>query len=270
MEILYITQIAFIKLTLLFFFLRIFSKKVAQNLFKYTIVFTTIYGLAFCFAAIFQCQPIKHFWNSWDGEHRGQCISVNGIVWVHAAINILLDVWMLAVPLHQVFQLQLSWEKKISISLMFFIGTFVTVVSIIRLQSLVHFASTRNPTWDQTKIITWSCTETNVAIICICMPTMRVMFTRLFPHVKGTFHRTESHSAKTFTHSSGRSGAEERKSVITADTATCSGKSANEIKFTQKFEVQHADEEEMELMDTYGSRSKSLTCKSTRASEASV
>lgn len=123
MEMLYITQISFIKLTMLLFFLRIFPKKVVQNLFKCTIVFTILYGVAFCFTAIFQCHPIDTFWKGWDGEHHGHCISVNGIVWVHAAINIVLDVWMLAIPLHQVFHLQLSWQKKISIALMFFVGT---------------------------------------------------------------------------------------------------------------------------------------------------
>lgn len=123
MEILYITQILFIKLTMLFFFLRIFPKKVVQSLFKYTIVFTIAYGVAFFITAVFQCRPINYFWDGWDGEHHGHCVSVTGLAWVHAAINILLDIWMLGVPLHQVFHLQLSLQKKISITLMFLVGT---------------------------------------------------------------------------------------------------------------------------------------------------
>lgn len=123
MELLYISQISFIKLTMLLFFLRIFPRKTVQMLFKCTAVFTVIYGLAFCLTAIFQCRPIAYFWYGWDGEHTGRCISVNGLVWVHAGINILLDAWMLAIPLHQVSQLDLSRQKKLSIALMFCVGT---------------------------------------------------------------------------------------------------------------------------------------------------
>ena len=62
----------------------------------------------------------------------------------------------------------------------------VTVVSILRLQSLVHFAKSTNPTWDQWDVVNWSTIEINVGIMCACMPSMRIILVRLFPKVFGS------------------------------------------------------------------------------------
>lgn len=65
-------------------------------------------------------------------------------------------------------------------------GYSVTIVSILRLQSLVHVASTHNPTRESTVIIYWSSIEQNVAIICSCMPALRILLVRLCPKVFGS------------------------------------------------------------------------------------
>lgn len=123
LEILYFFQMTLLKLTLLFFFLRIFPKTIIRNLLKGTIIFTVLYGLTFVLVAIFQCKPISHYWLNWDLEHDGKCINVNALAWSHAIISIVLDAWMLVLPLYEVFRLQLSWRKKISVAIMFLVGT---------------------------------------------------------------------------------------------------------------------------------------------------
>lgn len=61
----------------------------------------------------------------------------------------------------------------------------VTIFSIIRLQSLIDFANSTNPTWDNWSINYWSTVEINVGIICSCMPSIRQILTWLFPVVFG-------------------------------------------------------------------------------------
>jgi hypothetical protein len=123
LEILYFLQIALLKLTLLFFFLRIFPKPLIRRLLWTTIAFNVLCGTAFVIAAIFQCRPISFYWTKWDKESSGKCIDVNGLAWTNAIISIVLDVWILALPLFEVFQLQLSWRKKLSVTVMFCVGT---------------------------------------------------------------------------------------------------------------------------------------------------
>ena len=57
----------------------------------------------------------------------------------------------------------------------------VTIVSIIRLQSLVDLGSSQNPTYDHTNVSVWSTVEIHVGIICASMPAVRLLLVRLFP-----------------------------------------------------------------------------------------
>lgn len=123
MEVLYFFQLTLLKLALLFFFLRIFPAREMKRLIWGTIAFVIMFGTSFVFAGIFQCRPINFYWNRWDGEHAGKCLDINALGWANAAISIALDVWMLGLPLSQVFHLKLAWKKKVGVTLMFFVGT---------------------------------------------------------------------------------------------------------------------------------------------------
>lgn len=66
----------------------------------------------------------------------------------------------------------------------------VTIVSILRLRSLLKFGSdSTNPTWEFFDIGIWSTVEINVGIICACLPSLRLLLVRMFPKLLGTTHR---------------------------------------------------------------------------------
>lgn len=82
----------------------------------------------------------------------------------------------------------------------------VTIVSILRLRSLVTFTNTANPTCklyydlvifseingfkgDFYGAGVWSTIELDVGIICACMPSMRIFLVRLFPRLLSTQER---------------------------------------------------------------------------------
>lgn len=123
MEIVYFALVALLKLSLLFFYLRIFPGTRLRQLIWGTIILNSVYGVVFVFVGIFQCRPIAHYWKHWDGEDRGTCINVNALAWSNAAISIALDVWMLALPMSQIVKLNLHWKKKVGVGLMFGVGT---------------------------------------------------------------------------------------------------------------------------------------------------
>ncbi|KAM0329437.1 hypothetical protein ACHAQA_004745 [Verticillium albo-atrum] len=214
-EALYFTQIALLKTSILFFYLRIFGHTGIKNFIWGTLIFNAIFGVLFIFIAIFQCQPISYFWTKWDGEHEGQCLDINAIAWANAAISIALDFWMLTLPLSQIRTLRLHWKKKVGVTLMFCVGTFVTVVSILRLQTLVAFAKTHNPTWDQYEVAKWSTIEINVGIICACMPALRLILVRLFPRIIGSTRQGTSDMARYYIKSGSNTGNGKRRNFGT-------------------------------------------------------
>jgi hypothetical protein len=59
----------------------------------------------------------------WDGEHQGTClINNNALGFANAGISILLDIWMLCLPLTQLLKLSLHWKKKVGVAMMFSVG----------------------------------------------------------------------------------------------------------------------------------------------------
>ncbi len=63
-------------------------------------------------------------------------------------------------------------------------------MSFLRLQSLVSFANSTNPTWDDWNVFNWSIIEINLGIICACMPTVRLILVRIFPALGGSTMHT--------------------------------------------------------------------------------
>lgn len=59
-------------------------------------------------------------------------------------------------------------------------------MSVLRLQSLVTFASSDNPTWDNWDVVRWSTIEVNIGVICACLPPLRVLLIRAFPQLSGS------------------------------------------------------------------------------------
>jgi len=189
MTVLYFAQVALLKMSLLFFYLKVFPDAMAKRLLWGTVALNAVFGTVYVLAAVFQCRPIDYFWTKWDGEHRGSCININSVAWSNAIISICLDFWMLGIPLWQLRLLHLHWKKKIGEGIMFGTGAFVSIVSIIRLGSLITFANSENPTWNDLEVSTWSSIEINIGIICAGMPTLRLLMVRVFPALGS--HRTK-------------------------------------------------------------------------------
>lgn len=136
---------------------------------------------------IAQCSPVSYSWLFWDGAHEGKCIDRNAGTWAHACINIVLDLVILAVPLVQLWTLKTAYStrKKFQITLMFLTGIIVTIVSILRLRSLIVFMQSHNFTYDNLGCAEWSVVEIHVGIICACLPSARVFFARIVPKLLG-------------------------------------------------------------------------------------
>ncbi|KAH6689647.1 hypothetical protein F5X68DRAFT_274766 [Plectosphaerella plurivora] len=187
MQIMYFLHLPLLKTAMLLFFLRIFPEENCKKVLWATLIVNSIGGAAFLGGAVLQCLPVKYAWERWEEPpYEGRCLNVNAMGWAHAVFNIVLDIWMLAVPLTQIRRLRMHWKKKVGVGMMFGVGTFITVVSILRLSSLLSYANSDNPTYDQWAVANWSTIEINVGIMCACMPALRGLLVRFFPYVFGS------------------------------------------------------------------------------------
>lgn len=121
-ECLYVVTPGVIRMSICFMYLRLFPDAHFRRWIWGTQSFNIAFTIAFLAAGLAQCRPLSTFWLNWDGEHPGQCVNINAMVRSHAAINIALDLWMLALPASQVFGLMMSKRKKIGLMVMFGVG----------------------------------------------------------------------------------------------------------------------------------------------------
>ncbi|KAF9876119.1 CFEM domain-containing protein [Colletotrichum karsti] len=197
LQLFYILDLAVIKASILFLYLRVFNIKSFRPVLICTQGFNFLLGAAYIILSLAQCQPLQHYWNGWDGEHEGKCADLNKIGLTHVAFNIALDVWMLILPATQVFKLNLPRKKKIGVMAMFGVGVFLTIVSIVRIRSLLVFATSFNITADALWGITWSYVELCVGIFVACMPAARQLAFKFFPKLMDLTRQTLSKSSKT-------------------------------------------------------------------------
>lgn len=138
-----------IRASIILFYLRVFppgpDRKLGRIL-MWTFYANFVYNLGFFLAVLFQCTPIHHFWDHWEGLGNGHCGNVNILVWVAAITGIVFDLWLLALPFPQLMALNLHWKKKFMGIFMFGMGALVLIISLIRLKTINNFTRTSNPT----------------------------------------------------------------------------------------------------------------------------
>lgn len=105
----------------------------------------------------------------------------------------------MAIPV--LWKLNLTWQKKANLLVMFCVGLFVIACSLIWLPSLLKLKSSTDPFcmsylshhwsngWllesdDQAPIAVWTNLEIGVGIICGCLPACRSLLGYLFPSLK--------------------------------------------------------------------------------------
>ncbi|KAJ4414870.1 hypothetical protein N0V82_007663 [Gnomoniopsis sp. IMI 355080] len=179
-ELVYLASLPLTKISILLFYLRIFPKKQIKIAIWVLIGLNIAYLIVFEVISIFQCTPIP------------------------GGLNLVLDLAVLILPLSELWKLSMTLRKKLQILSMFCVGFFVTIVSLLRLQSLAQYANTTNLTQDYVEIGYWSTIEVPVGIMCASMPAIRALVGRIFPKVFGTTQRNKSDYKGFSDHSTGQ------------------------------------------------------------------
>lgn len=183
-ELFYNAIIMLTKVSLVFLYLRIWSKDSASKAFRVSC--WTIIGLlnaiwiTGALVIIFQCTPINYTWLRITGTVTGTCIHIEPFTYAYGAINIATDVLVFILPIHGLLKLKISWQKKFGLCSVFLVGFLVTICSIVRLQYLVRLSDSINISWDFQYIGMWSLVEANCSVVCCCMPAMAGLVQRVW------------------------------------------------------------------------------------------
>jgi hypothetical protein len=132
----------------------------------------------------------------------------------------------------------------------------------------MKFAASDNPTWDQADVIHWSNIEINVGISCACMPSIRVIFVRMFPKILGTTKENTREYGKYGSRSYNLGGTSAVRSGLGKNPTVTTDPHA--ITYTKTFEVQHGDSDETSLVQMNEFETKSSKARSVNTSIVSL
>lgn len=129
-ELLYLSILPLTKISICCFYLRIFPERRFRNVTYFVIGLNVCYLIAFVLISVFQCSPLPGAWLHWDGEGNYKCNHINAQGWAAAAINMLFDIIVMALPLRQLWNLNLSLRKKAYVMCMFSLGILYVIFNI--------------------------------------------------------------------------------------------------------------------------------------------
>ena len=118
----HVLPITLAKLSILFFYRRIFRGPVFNAVTWATIVLASVWGVAFFFSILFECTPIDLSLILPPVAPQIHCIDQTANFWGLSISDVLIDVIILCTPFPFVWNLQMSTKHKWGVSGMFLLG----------------------------------------------------------------------------------------------------------------------------------------------------
>ena len=176
-QITYKASINLTKASILLLYLRIFGN---IRWFKWCCWFllasVIIYCVASVAATIWQCTPIVR---AFDKTVDGTCIDNIQFWYANAGFSIATDVVILLLPMYLVYQLHIPIQQKLALIVVFALGVFVLVTSILRITTIEDLSQS-DITYENFSTM-WTIIEPNVAVLCACLPMIRPFLVKFFP-----------------------------------------------------------------------------------------
>ena len=168
------------KASILIQYLRVFSDRVVRS---FSILLMILILPAACwgiFGGTFLCSPTARLWRP---ELPGHCLNAQKY-WISVAgLDIGLDFLVLLLPLPAITNLHLPRKQKLGLMLVFLLGFFVCIVSVIRLVTVLIASAKDDFVMSGVWAIIWSTVEANVGIICASLLALKPLVAKLFPTI---------------------------------------------------------------------------------------
>ncbi|POS70126.1 integral membrane protein [Diaporthe helianthi] len=179
-----------IKLSVLFFYRRVFAIRafyIVNNIF---IGLTVAWTVAITFALAFQCYPIHLFWDLFESEYAEHCVNVTQLYIAVAISDMVLDILIFLLPIPHLWTLKMPLRRKLAVCGVFLTGSIVVACGITRViifQWVIEFmqvdpmAWVMDTTWYSSGVLFWHITENVVGLLGCCLPTYRPLVKRFLP-----------------------------------------------------------------------------------------
>ncbi|KAL6231480.1 hypothetical protein BDW75DRAFT_243869 [Aspergillus navahoensis] len=163
-----------VKLSLLSLYLQIFKSQLLFQVLAYIVAtLSAMLALSGILLGILFCQPFAY---NWDRTIKGgHCGDSPKFQLSTAVVNMMLDFFIVLLPLPILWSLQMSWKRKAMLSGVFSLGLCICAMNLTRTILVVHQDRT-DVTRSIAQIGLFSILEVNVGMICAALPTCGPLF----------------------------------------------------------------------------------------------
>ncbi|KAI0003197.1 hypothetical protein F4779DRAFT_109788 [Xylariaceae sp. FL0662B] len=178
----------FARISVIFLYYRIFGVKCGLSLWLKTVAaLSVIWFIVVVFVITFQCQPVAAVVNA---TIQGVCLSAQLQFVAGEGISLGLDVVLAVLAFHTIWNLHLPRKQRVNIAILFLVGSLVIVTQIVRMV----LGYKPNATDDESvrsldSLTLWTGLHLSFAVICACLPTLRMFMPQDDGTLKRGFHR---------------------------------------------------------------------------------
>lgn len=207
-----------IKCSILSLYIVLFPNKIFVRFCYGTMIITAAYFIMVLIETFCLCQPVQY---NWDKSINGKCVGENTAYLIAGIVNLLIDTFIVILPMPQVFRLQMTLVKRISIAGMFGLGAVICIISLLRIVWLYTW-DLSDLTYTVTPGAIYTVLEPTLGVVNACLPTIKPAIVKLFGSKALNWTRHDRSK------NSGRSGS----------TPQASGRSQRKVKgnITRDFE----------------------------------
>ncbi|KAK6580792.1 hypothetical protein PZA11_007028 [Diplocarpon coronariae] len=175
----YSTVILFVKVSIVCFYSRLaIPDSTLRTWSRATIGFLVLFFVASQVTTLVQCLPIEDNW-AITSDVKTKCANTVIYYYVIAAVNIVVDTWILLLPIKSLWYMKRETRERIVFFVLFGIGALSCISSILRLYTITVYAKSQDPFLDAANINIWSMIEINLAVVGASVPAMKPLFTKV-------------------------------------------------------------------------------------------
>lgn len=171
------------KLSVILFYRRIFRGQVFDIISKTMIAIVIAWMLSFFLAILFECGT--NYWALWSTLENllAHCVDDTKIFKAFSISDVITDVLILSMPFYWLWNLHMSWSRKIAVTGIFLLGALAIAAGIARL--VIYIQQTTNAFSKPAGIMLittqlyWSMIEMGLCVIAACLPTLRPLFAEM-------------------------------------------------------------------------------------------
>ncbi|KAI0424683.1 hypothetical protein F5Y09DRAFT_335560 [Xylaria sp. FL1042] len=176
-----------VKLSILSLYTTLFPSRKFHHVCHGTMVISVAFAIVVFLEAFLLCTPVQF---NWDKSIPGGVCNQSVAFLSSGIINLVIDAFIVILPIPILFKLQMPSAKKLGVAVMFSLGAVICIISLFRIIALSNW-DLDDVTFGSAEISIYSSVEPTLGVVNACLPTIKPALYKLWG--KGSYGVSKSH-----------------------------------------------------------------------------